>query len=208
MSKARLVITAVFVDRQKPAEVASRYGVHRSWVYKLKARYEAEGEAALEPRSRRPKTSPTAIPAATVELIVQLRQQLSEQGLDAGPDTICWHLHHHHGITVSVTTVARYLTRRGLVTPEPKKRPKSSYIRSQTFASAPADGVTCSPRPPDSWAATGQPRRQHRAAIYVVAFGLLIMAGADYNTIVEWVEVGRKRPVTPMHGCDQSGAGP
>jgi transposase len=131
MSKARLVITAVFVDRQKPAEVASRYGVHRSWVYKLKARYEAEGEAALEPRSRRPKTSPTAIPAATVELIVQLRKQLSEQGLDAGPDTICWHLQHHHGITVSVTTVARYLTRRGLVTPEPKKRPKSSYIRFQ-----------------------------------------------------------------------------
>ena len=46
-----------------PAEVAARYGVHRAWVYKLKARYEAEGEAALEPRSRRPKTSPTALPA-------------------------------------------------------------------------------------------------------------------------------------------------
>jgi transposase InsO family protein len=131
MSKARLVITALFVDRQKPAEVATRYRVHRSWVYKLMARYEAEGEAALEPRSRRPKTSPTAIPAATVELIVQLREQLSDQGLDAGPDTICWHLQHHHGITVSVTTVGRYLTRRGLVTPSPKKRPKRSYIRFQ-----------------------------------------------------------------------------
>ena len=62
MSKARLVITALFVDHQTPAEVAARYGVHRAWVYKLKARYEAEGEAALEPRSRRPKTSPTALP--------------------------------------------------------------------------------------------------------------------------------------------------
>ena len=60
-SKARLVITALFVDHQTPAEVAARYGVHRAWVYKLKARYEAEGEAALEPRSRRPKTSPTAL---------------------------------------------------------------------------------------------------------------------------------------------------
>ena len=59
-SKARLVITALFVDHQTPAEVAARYGVHRAWVYKLKARYEAEGEAALEPRSRRPKTSPMA----------------------------------------------------------------------------------------------------------------------------------------------------
>ena len=62
MSKARLVITALFVDHQSPAEVAARYGVHRAWVYKLKARYEAEGEAALEPRSRRPKTTPTETP--------------------------------------------------------------------------------------------------------------------------------------------------
>lgn len=46
MSKARLVITALFTEKQTPAEVARRYGVHRSWVYKLKARYEAEGEAA------------------------------------------------------------------------------------------------------------------------------------------------------------------
>jgi len=36
MSKARLVLTALFIDRQTPAEVARRYGVHRSWVYKLK----------------------------------------------------------------------------------------------------------------------------------------------------------------------------
>ncbi len=68
-SKARLVITALFVDHQTPAEVAARYGVHRAWVYKLKARYEAEGDAALEPRSRRPKTTPTAIAPALVELM-------------------------------------------------------------------------------------------------------------------------------------------
>jgi hypothetical protein len=34
-SKARLVITALFLDKQTPAEVAARYGVHRAWVYKL-----------------------------------------------------------------------------------------------------------------------------------------------------------------------------
>jgi hypothetical protein len=32
MSKARLVITALFVDHQTPAEVAARYGVHRAWM--------------------------------------------------------------------------------------------------------------------------------------------------------------------------------
>ena len=131
MSKARLVLTALFVDHQTPAEVAARYGVHRAWVYKLKARYEAEGEAAFEPRSRRPKTSPTAIPQATADLIVELRDKLTNAGLDAGPDTIAWHLAHHHATTVSVATISRYLTRAGLVTPQPKKRPKSSYIRFQ-----------------------------------------------------------------------------
>ena len=131
MSKARLVLTALFIDHQTPAEVAARYGVHRGWVYKLKARYEAEGEAAFEPRSRRPKTSPTALTETTVTLIVELREKLSTAGLDAGPDTIAWHLAHHHAITVSVATISRHLTRAGLVTAQPKKRPKSSYIRFQ-----------------------------------------------------------------------------
>jgi transposase InsO family protein len=126
---ARLVITALVVEKQTPAEVAERYGLHRSWVYRLKQRYDQEGEAVFEPRSRRPKTSPTAIPAATVEAIVRLRKELGEAGHDAGPDTIAWHLAHQHGIRVSVSTVSRTLTRQGLVTPSPSKRPKSSYLR-------------------------------------------------------------------------------
>jgi transposase InsO family protein len=128
-SKARLVITALFVDHQTPAEVAARYGVHRAWVYKLKARYETEGETALEPRSRRPKTSPAALPPEVVDLIVRVRMELTDAGLDAGPDTIAWHLRQHHGVTVARSTISRHLTKAGLVTPEPSKRPKSSYIR-------------------------------------------------------------------------------
>lgn len=131
VSKARVVITAVVVEGRSQAEVARAYGVSKGWVSKLVARYRAEGEAAFEPRSRRPKSSPNAIHADTVELIVRLRKNLSDQGLDAGPDTIAWHLHQHHQRTVSRATVSRYLTRHGLVTPEPKKRPRSSYIRFQ-----------------------------------------------------------------------------
>ena len=129
MSKARLVITALFVDHQSPAEVAARYGVHRAWVYKLKARYEAEGEAVLEPRSRRPKSSPRATPSASVDLVLSLRKQLGEAGLDAGADTIGWHLSHHHALSLSRATINRILVRAGTVTPDPSKRPKSSYIR-------------------------------------------------------------------------------
>jgi len=125
-SKARLVITALVVDQQTPAEVAARYGVHRAWVYKLKARYEAEGDSALEPRSRRPHTSPVALAGQVVELIVELRRRRTTAGLDAGPDTIAWHLSHHHGLRVARSTISRHLAAAGLVVPEPRKRPRSS----------------------------------------------------------------------------------
>ena len=128
MSIARLVITALFVDRQSPAEAAARYGVHRSWVYRLKARYETEGESAAAPRSRRPHTSPTAAAVAVVERILELRDTLAKAGLDAGPDTIVWHLA-NEGIQISAATVARKLTTADRVTPQPHKRPKSSYVR-------------------------------------------------------------------------------
>lgn len=131
MSKARLVITAVVVEGRSQAEVARSYDVSKGWVSKLVARYRAEGDAAFEPRSRRPKNSPAAIPEATVELIVQLRRDLTGQGLDAGSDTIGWHLEHHHGLRVSRATIDRTLHRQGLVTPAPKKRPRSSYVRFQ-----------------------------------------------------------------------------
>ena len=129
MSKARLVITAVVVEKRSQSEVARSYGVSQPWISRLVARYRAEGDAAFEPRSRRPQTSPRATPAETVDLVVALRKQLVEQGLDAGPDTLRWHLQHHHAVVLSRTTVARILTAQGLVTPEPKKRPRSSYLR-------------------------------------------------------------------------------
>src|ERR1700722_14166842 len=129
MSKAKLVITAVTVEKRPVSEVARSYGVARSWACALLARYRAEGEAAFEPRSRRPKTSPTAISDDAADLIIRLRKDLAGQGLDAGPQTIAWHLQHHHQVKVPAATVSRYLARAGLVTPAPAKRPKSSCIR-------------------------------------------------------------------------------
>lgn len=60
---------------------------------------------------------------------MRICEQLIESGLDAGPDTIAWRLQHRHQVTTSVSTVARTLTRQSLVEPQPKKRPRSSYIR-------------------------------------------------------------------------------
>ena len=129
MSKVRLVVKAVVVEERTHAEVAAQYGLSRSWVTKLVARYRVEGESAFEAQSRRPRTSPTVIPAEVVELVVNLRSELSAQGLDAGPHTVCWHLQQRHQITVSPSTVRRRFVDLGLVEPNPKKRPKSSYVR-------------------------------------------------------------------------------
>ncbi len=62
--------------------------VHRSWIYKLLACYRALGEAGLEPRSRRPLSSPMAMAEEIEDEIVLLRKQLAEEGLDAGAVTI------------------------------------------------------------------------------------------------------------------------
>jgi transposase InsO family protein len=124
-----LIITAVVFEGRSQAEVARDYGVSKGWVSKLVSRYRDEGDTAFEPRSRRPRTSPGALDPEIVALILGLRRDLTDRGLDAGTDTIAWHLQHHHGVTVSTATIHRYLRRAGLITPAPTKRPKSSYIR-------------------------------------------------------------------------------
>jgi transposase InsO family protein len=129
MSKRRAVILSVVIEGLSQAETARLYEVSEATVSRLVARYRAEGDAAFEPRSRRPRTSPTETPAAVVELIVNLRTELVAQGLDAGPATIAWHLETHHDTIVSIATIRRRLLAAGLITPAPRKRPKSSYIR-------------------------------------------------------------------------------
>jgi len=131
MSKARLVITAVVVEGRTQSEVAQAYGVSQGWISRLVARYRAEGEAAFEPRSRRPRTSPQATDPSLVQLILRIRTKLADAGFDAGADTIGWHLQHTHRLTVSRATINRILVRAGAVTAEPSKRPRSSYVRFQ-----------------------------------------------------------------------------
>ncbi len=131
MSKARLVLIAVTLENRSVREVAQTYGVSRSWIYELLARYRTEGETAFTPRAKTPHTTPSATPPETIALITKLRSDLTTAGLDAGPDTIAWHLRHHHNITVSRATIYRTLKRGELIKPEPTKKPKSAYIRFQ-----------------------------------------------------------------------------
>ena len=111
------------------SEVVAAYGVSRSWVYELVARYRAEGDAAFEARSRRPNRSPTATGPQIVAVVCALRRRLVALGLDAGADTIAWHLDHDHQVRRHPATIHRILVRAGLIVPAPKKRPKASYRR-------------------------------------------------------------------------------
>jgi transposase len=87
MSKRRLVVTAVLAGSSQ-SQAARDHGVSQGWISRVMARYHLEGEAAFQPRSRRPHTTPTATPAETVEKVLRLRKQLVEDGLDSGADTI------------------------------------------------------------------------------------------------------------------------
>jgi transposase InsO family protein len=61
--------------------------------------------------------------------IVTLRKRLLDEGLDGGAHTISFHLIRGHGTSPSVATIWRVLSRRGFVTPQPHKRPRSSFVR-------------------------------------------------------------------------------
>jgi putative transposase len=108
-------------------------GVSRRTYYRHRQRI--AGEGSWQPRSRRPKTSPGATPPGVVAQIVRLRQALAPgngadaiiaalRGVAAARDWAAagWRVPHR-------STVNKILKREGLVTPEPAKRPRSSFRR-------------------------------------------------------------------------------
>lgn len=129
MHKNRIIVTSVVIEGRSKAEVARDYGVTYRWVHTLVTRYLVGGWEAIEPQSRRPLTSPTKTPDPLESLIVQLRRSLTDTGHDAGPHTIAAHLERDHGTSPAPSTIFKILKRHGLIAAEPKKRPRSSYLR-------------------------------------------------------------------------------
>jgi transposase InsO family protein len=130
---ARYLVEAHVLEGRSVSELAAAHGVHRSWIYKLIARYQDGGYEALQPRSRRPRSCKHGTPQAVVQAIVALRHRLAEEGHDCGAATIAYHLAKEtDGVPApSVSTIWRILKREGLIVPEPQKRPRSSLIRFQ-----------------------------------------------------------------------------
>ena len=138
MSKHRVAVLKVVSKQLSVTAAAAEYGISRGHLHRLLRRYRGGGLEAVEPRSRRPHTSPQGTSDAVRSRIVALRIELTAGGLDAGPATIAWHLG-RAGLPVvpSTSTIRRILGAAGLVVPEPRKRPRSSWIRFE--AAAPND---------------------------------------------------------------------
>src|SRR6266571_8706333 len=125
----RYIVDAVVVEHRSPTQIARDHGISERWVFKLLRRFREGGYAALEPRSRRPKSCSHQVDTQTQDLIVKLRCELAAAGYDAGPQTIHHHLSEKVVELPSVATLWLVLKRKGLITPVPHKRPRASFIR-------------------------------------------------------------------------------
>lgn len=131
-NKNRTIVLAVIEGGLSPAQAAERSGVSKRWVYTLLTRYRSGGLEATDPRSRRPNTNPNATPPETVKTVLALRESLTNQGLDAGAESI-WDRLPAPG-RPSAATIWRILRRHDKITPQPQKRPRSSWHRFQAAA--------------------------------------------------------------------------
>ena len=127
--KNRVIVLAVIEGGLTVSEAAGRFGVTRQWVHRLLARYRMGGLEALEPRSRTPRTSPTAVSDEVRDAIVSMRDNLVADGWDAGADSIRDRLIADTRTTPSRATIHRIVVGAERVTPQPHKRPRSSWIR-------------------------------------------------------------------------------
>ena len=117
------------LDGVNVAALCRANGISRKTFYKWRDRYKHAGLTGLEARSRRPHRSPQQMPSHVEDLIVEQRKWLLDYGLDAGAASIRHHLEGRVSPVPSDATIWRALVRRGQITPAPRKRPRSSYLR-------------------------------------------------------------------------------
>jgi transposase InsO family protein len=129
MSKARVAVLHVISGQLTVTAAAKTYGLSRQHLHRLLKRYREGGLEAVDARSRRPTSNPRAVGDEVIVAIVGLRERLTDNGLDAGPLTLQWHLHQAGLPVPSTSTIRRILHHHGLITPQSRKRPRSSYHR-------------------------------------------------------------------------------
>jgi transposase InsO family protein len=129
MSQARVAVLKVISKQATAGEAAKEIGISRRHLQRLLARYREGGLEALQPRSRRPRRNSNQTPERVRRRVIELRVKLASEGLDAGALTIAWHLEQEGLRPPSDSTIRRILHAEGLIEPQPRKRPRSSYAR-------------------------------------------------------------------------------
>lgn len=124
MNKNAVIVLSV-IEHKKPIKlVCQEFEVSRSWVYELLRRHRILGPAAFEKGSKRPHGNSLAISLELHQEIAKLRLELKAQGFDAGAQSIQFRLQTTYGHAPSLSTIWRSLRNQGLVSYQPKKKPK------------------------------------------------------------------------------------
>jgi transposase InsO family protein len=99
----RLIVQRVRGEGWPVAHVAKAMGISRQCAHRWLARWDAEGDAGLEDRSSRPRTSPNQTPSEVEERVIDARRRLRQ-----GPDML------GPKLGVPARTVSRILRRHGI----------------------------------------------------------------------------------------------
>lgn len=109
----------------------AEHGISRKTFYEIRRRSLADGPAAaLEPRSRRPKSSPSQLADEVRQQAIGVRAALEQSGLDCGPVSVHDKMR-AMGLEVvpSVASLARIFREAGVARLEPRKKPRAAWRR-------------------------------------------------------------------------------
>ena len=123
MDRARYAVDAVVIEGRSLRSVASSIDMSKSWVAKQVGLFRAGGYEALARKSTAPHRRPTQLDAELENEIVMIRKQLSEDGFDAGPLTIQYHLRQRHGTAPAAPPSTGRWSGGGSSSPSPRSGP-------------------------------------------------------------------------------------
>jgi transposase InsO family protein len=102
------------------ASTCRQFGISRQAGYDLLARYRAEGESALVPRSRAPHTHPNEIDEAMARRLLEVKAAYVHFGPRKVRDYLV--MKGHRGALPAVSTIGELFRRHGLVHPRGQRR--------------------------------------------------------------------------------------
>ncbi|TFC27071.1 transposase [Cryobacterium sp. MDB1-18-2] len=131
--RVRLAITQWPPDAPRGAvsTFCAEHGISRKTFYSIKKRALEEGQAAaLEPRSRKPRSSPNQMAEDVKKQAIGVRAVLEGSGLDYGPISVHEKMR-SLGMTPvpSTASLARIFRDAGVARVEPRKKPRASFRR-------------------------------------------------------------------------------